>query len=276
LTTAAPLEVDCELIVSLPIDTPEQVYSDFGLRDADLIDIMEAMGGGHEALHLAVRAGARPAVSFEYVATAGVFPDWIFRDRGARHETPSTELRGLVESLAPQCHSAAERVERIMRHVQSRFAYGRREVGLGDDRDEMPALVCDIELGTCVDTHSYAVAALRAAGLEAAYVTGVFFPAGSVAASPGHCWVVVRAPGAPCHWDVSHHLKYDLGPVRPGLNPRPGRRFALGAGRDLVFDTPHGERRFARMSGFEVLGGDLVKPHTLAVVIEPEDGKGAV
>jgi Transglutaminase-like superfamily len=139
--------------------------------------------------------------------------------------------------------------------VEARFTYGVRDVGLADETEAMPALACDTHLGTCVDTHSYAVAAMRAAGIEAAYVSGLFFSEGETVSEPGHCWFAVKADGAPHHWDISHFLKYGLGPVRSVLNPKPGFRYAMSVGRDLVFEGPEGPVTVSRLSGFNVLAG---------------------
>jgi endonuclease/exonuclease/phosphatase family metal-dependent hydrolase len=145
------------------------------------------------------------------------------------------------------------------------FTYGQRDIGLGDDRADMPALTCGVERGTCVDTHSYAVACLRAAGLPAAYVGGVWFAPGESLALTGHCWCVTGAPGAPHHWDISHVLKFGLGPLRPVLNPAGGLRQALSAGRDLRF----GAAVLTRFSGFASMAGQLLSTQATIVGDRP-------
>lgn len=266
LSTEKPMDQSCELLLALPFDTLEQRFKGFEVEEAAIVGVVTAQGRGQRALRLAARAGARPQVRFEVEEAPGDFPEWIFAGDRGRHETPSDDLVALMAETAPQRLAPAERVTQIVRHVESRFAYGVRDVGLGDDSDEMGALWCDTHLGTCVDTHSYAVAAMRAAGVEAAYVSGVFFKEGTVQSQPGHCWFVVRAEDAPHHWDISHHLKYDLGPVRPLFNPKPGFRFALAAGRDLVFEGAEGPVTFGRLSGFHILAAGAAKLSTVAQV----------
>ena len=257
LTLETPVTHDCELIVGLPIDTPEQRLVGGEVRGAAAASEIVAKNSGQSALLIPVRAGSSPQVVFELEDEPSSFPDWMFEPTGGPHEVPSAALVELIGALAPTSLDPAQRVERIVRHVEERFTYGVRDVGLGDDQDAMPALACDTHLGTCIDTHSYAVAAMRAGDVDAAYISGVFFPESETAGMPGHCWFAVNARGAPHHWDISHFLKYDLGPVRPVFNPKPGLRYALSVGRDLIFEGRDGPVQFSRLSGFNVLSGHV-------------------
>lgn len=254
-TTEDPVHASADLIFPFPPETPEQRLLDIDVAGARLAEVLQARDSGQCALRLAVAAGARPTVRLSFADRGSGLAPWMFATRGARHEEPSRELVRLIATVVGPSGTPAERVERVVRHVEDRFTYGRREVGLGDDTDRMPALACDVHLGTCIDTHSYAVAALRAAGIDAAYVSGVFFAEGQSENAPGHCWFVVGATGAPHHWDISHHLKHGLGATTPVFNPLPGRRYALAIGRDLVFDIPGGAVEFSRLCGFCRLDG---------------------
>ncbi len=245
LTLEKPVASDCEVIIGLPIDTPEQRLVGGEVRGAPWTREIVATNSGQSALLIPVSAGGALDVVFEFEDGPSSFPDWTFEPTGGPHERPSLELVKLIRDIAPPMLDLAQRVERIVRHVEERFTYGLRDVGLGDDADAMPALACDTHLGTCIDTHSYAVAAMRAAGIDAAYISGIFFPEGESVTMPGHCWFVVDANGAPHHWDISHFLKYGLGPVRPIYNPKPGTRYALSVGRDLTFEGRDGQS-FAR------------------------------
>ncbi len=95
--------------------------------------------------------------------------------------------------------------------------------------------------------HTLAVAALRAIGIEAVYVIGGFVYAGKPEYPTGHCWLNLRAIGAAHHYDISHHVEYGLGPVTTALNPKPGRRFALGLGRGLRFGGRGGDSVAVRL-----------------------------
>jgi hypothetical protein len=92
----------------------------------------------------------------------------------------------------------------------------------------VPFLGCGVAAGSCVDINTYLVASLRAAGYEAAYLYGWFFPAEKVdRCVDGHCWVATRHAGETLDWDIAHHIKAGLDPVRPALNPKPGRCVAV-------------------------------------------------
>lgn len=82
---------------------------------------------------------------------------------------------------------------------------------------------------------------MRAAGFEAAYLAGYFFPEerGGLT-NDMHCWVVTRHAGEVLAWDIAHHMKAGLGTVRPGLNPRPGRRVAIGHSMGHRYRLPEG------------------------------------
>lgn len=248
-----PLEAASTLLFPLPIDTPEQRVAEVRVEGAELQGTLQAQNSGQRALELTAEAGALPLVSVDFAPEPQAFAPWVFAPTGGPHETPSPDLVDLMGRVAPAGLTAMERVWRILRHVESRFTYGRREVGLGDDTTAIPALECDLHRGTCIDTHTYSVAALRAAGLEAAYVSGAFLADGQSRGLTGHCWFVVRAEGVPHHWDVSHFLEFGLGPVEPVLNPKPGRRRALSVGRDLAFARSGGPVTLSRLSGFNRL-----------------------
>jgi hypothetical protein len=74
--------------------------------------------------------------------------------------------------------------------------------------------------------------------------------------------------GAAQYWDVSHHLKYGLGPSQPGYNPLPGTRFALTAGRDLRFELPGRSLAVSILKGFVAADGEqgLALPTTASLI----------
>ncbi|MFN4008969.1 MAG: transglutaminase-like domain-containing protein [Pannonibacter sp.] len=248
-TLTEPAISASHLLFGIPFDTPEQTVQAIRVNRGTNIGLIRACNSGQMALLIAPDEGAAE-VEVQFADAASAFPHWLFTSTDGAHETPSPELIALMRSLLPADATPANCVSAIVRHVDDRFEYGVRDIGLADDSDTMPALACDTHLGTCVDTHSYAVAAMRAGGIEAAYVSGIFFPEGMDVSAPGHCWFVVNAADAPHHWDISHHIKYGLGPTTPAYNPKPGIRFALTAGRDLVFALPQQDVTVSILKGF--------------------------
>ena len=269
LTLETPVEAGLEILLAAPIDTPEQRVRKIEVTGFD-VRHAECLNSGQPLLRLRQRAGAAGEVRLTFDEPGPGFPDWAFEPTGGPHETPSSELKRLIEDIAPLTLSTPERVERIIRHIEERFTYGVPEIGLADDLEAMPALACGLHQGTCVDTHSYGVAAFRAAGLRAAYVSGLYFEEGTKIGRPGHCWMAVKAEGAPHHWDVSHFLKFGLGPTLPVYNPKPGIRYAMAIGRDILVEGEAGPVTLGRLSGFHLLSGPEcgLKLATLAELIE--------
>ncbi|MCE1235781.1 MAG: transglutaminase-like domain-containing protein [Hyphomicrobiales bacterium] len=269
LRLAEPAIAPLRVIVALPFDTDRRRF--LGHRvDGARVRRIAAHNGVQKALVLDVERPDELAVAFDFDDRPGAWDEGVFTPTGGRHETPSAELVATMSEIAPVDLPPHRRVERIVAHVETRFTYGTRAVGLGDDTAAMPVLACDVHLGTCVDTHSYAVAAMRAAGFSAAYVSGVFFPAGETEASPGHCWFVVRVGAEIQTWDVSHFLKYDLGPVRLVDDPKPGRRHALSAGRDLRFTIDGRVIEATRLSGFLALDAGAAQPLATRATVSSE------
>lgn len=254
LTLDQAMDGPADIVLAVPIDTPEQRLVGLEIEGFDAVE-GKALNSEQRLLRLRPLKGASGAVRFVFDETGTGFPAWTFHPCGGPHETPAPELAELISEIAPSDLPPQERVERIIRHVEERFVYGVREIGLADDLEAMPALTCGIHKGTCVDTHSYGVTAFRAASIPAAYISGIFFEEGTRTSMPGHCWMAVKAEGAPHHWDVSHFLKYNLGPVRSVLNPKPGIRYAMAVGRGTMVEGDDGPVTFSRLSGFNILSG---------------------
>lgn len=196
-------------------------------------------------------------------APAADWPDVAFRPRDARWTRPATALAEAAVLIAA---GAADPALALARETQARFAYGHPEAKFTDGHDEVPYLGCGLTEGSCVDIHTYFVAAARAAGLQAAYVYGVFFPEETHgAARDGHCWAVTRDAFGTRAWDIAHHIKGALGPVQPALNPRPGWRVAL------CHSLGHRYRVAGLWVEAKVLGGPMRVAGDHADWVEPLD-----
>lgn len=232
-------------------DTPDQRVLETVFEGAAPVAMLRAGNSGQSAWVFRLAAGDRPRICYRFAEGGGGWPDWAFRPAGTRFDVASPALVDELAGIA----KGADAVAGVMQFVADRFSYGKRARHLGDDLEAMPGLGCDIHTGTCVDMHTVGVAALRAIGVEAVYVIGGFVYDGLAEYPTGHCWLNLRAAGAAHHYDISHHVEYGLGAVTPALNPKPGRRFALGLGRGLVFAGPQGEVEIPSLSGWYGLDG---------------------
>ena len=254
LSLDAPVAEAGLYIAPVAPDTPNQRVLATEFEGVAPVAMVRAGNSGQAAWLCRLAVGAVPRIRYRFAEDGGAWPEWAFQPAGTRFDVASDALAAELAEGVPGGLAAA-RVPALMQFVAERFQYGKRPRYLGDDGDAMPALGCDLNTGTCVDMHTVGVAALRAIGVEAVYVIGGFVYAGKDDYPTGHCWLNLRAAGASHHYDISHHVEYGLGPVTPALNPMPGRRFALGLGRGLVFEGPEGAVEIPSLSGWYGLEG---------------------
>lgn len=167
------------------------------------------------------------AVHWRYDTDVSVpYPEIVYQPRASRYTRFADSLVEQVQGIAPGV-SGPELVRAIACGTAERFTYGHPDARFNDGLDEIPALGCGLTEGSCVDINTYFIASLRAAGIEAGYITGFYFPAEKGDhCEDGHCWVVTHAGGVVEEWDIAHHLKMGTRDIRPGLNPKPGFRAA--------------------------------------------------
>lgn len=175
-------------------------------------------GHGPVRLHYAVADSAH----------AYGYPEAAFRPRDTRHTRAAVALTDASRAIMQEAGGGRAGIEALVAEAEARFEYGHPKNRFTDGLDAVPYLSCGLTPGSCVDINTYLVASLRAAGYEAAYLYGYFFPQerGGMT-DDGHCWVATRYQGEILEWDIAHHIKAGLGPTRPGLNPRPGERVAV-------------------------------------------------
>ncbi|SEL43976.1 Transglutaminase-like superfamily protein [Roseovarius azorensis] len=157
------------------------------------------------------------------------YPEAVYTPRITAHTVAADDLAQASHEIADAVGGGVAGIRALVAEAEARFTYDHPVVRFNDGTDAVPYLACGKTPGSCVDINTYLVASLRAAGYEAGYVYGYFFPAekGGVTHDM-HCWVVTRHAGEVLDWDIAHHMKAGLGPTQPGLNPRPGWRVALG------------------------------------------------
>ncbi len=157
------------------------------------------------------------------------YPQAAFQPRPNRYTTAAEPLAAAAKALAAAAGGGQAGIQALALEAQSRFSYAHPEERFNDGTDAVPYLACGQTPGSCVDINTYFVASLRAAGYQAAYLYGYFFPAESGGVTHDmHCWVVTRWGDDLQAWDIAHYMKANLGAVGPILNPRPGQRVAMG------------------------------------------------
>jgi transglutaminase-like putative cysteine protease len=163
---------------------------------------------------------------YTYSGQPGTYPEAIFHPAPSRYTRAAPALIEEAQQIAGSGDDLT-RATRIARAVAERFDYGHPVQKFTDGFDHVPHLACGLTEGSCVDIHTYFLASLRAAGIEAGYVVGFFFPEVGDCTS-GHCWAVTRIDGQTQEWDISHFLQIGRREVGPALNPKGGFRVPVG------------------------------------------------
>jgi transglutaminase-like putative cysteine protease len=212
------------------------VYAPAGLSSPEALSLgCEVIGGTARTVteptsgqdFLCVTADA-DEITFRYAFSAepGAYPERMFHPAPSRHTRAAPDLVAEAQALAGE-GDALSRAIRIARGVADRFTYGHPTAKFTDGLDHVPHLSCGLTEGSCTDIHTYLLAAFRATGIEAGYVTGYFFPEDGSPCTSGHCWAATRIGGAIQEWDISHFLQIGRRDVGPALNPKGGRRFPV-------------------------------------------------
>lgn len=220
-----------EVLIPGGIDTPHGRC--VAVDAPGLTEIREATTG-QRAFRMAP-VGDDVAITFRFRPSNSPYPDAMFAPRASQFTRFAEELVAEIGAVGSTL-TGTDRARAVACHVAERFTYGHPETAFNDGLDTIPALGCGVTEGSCVDINTYFIAALRAAGIEAGYITGYFFPQeNGGTCKDGHCWVVTRIGGATLEWDIAHHLKLGTRDIHPGLNPKPGQRFACFHSMGLDF-----------------------------------------
>jgi len=205
----------------------------------------------------ATRDSVRFVHQISPASPTATYPESAFVPRRNRYTEASEELAAASRAIAIAAGGGDEGIKALVAEAESRFSYTHPEIRFNDGTDKVPYLSCGLTPGSCVDINTYLVASLRAAGFEAGYIYGYFFPRerGGLT-NDMHCWVVTRHDGAILEWDIAHHIKAGLGKTGPGLNPRPGHRVALGHSMGHRYTT--GQRETVDL---KLLGEPLMLSH---------------
>ena len=216
--------------------TPYQVPTGLAVDGGDVALIFDATGSVAAAL---ITPTNDETVTLRYgfaESTRGAYPEAIFRHQDNRFTRAAQALASDARAIADQATDGHAAIQAIVNDTAQKFTYGHPLTRFTDGSDEVPHLGCGVAEGSCVDINTYLIAALRAAGFHAGYVTGYFFPVEKGNwCEDGHCWVVTRHQGVTLEWDIAHHLKMGTREICCGLNPKPGHRIALAHSLGLDF-----------------------------------------
>jgi len=198
------------------------------------------------------------------------YPEVIFAPRMTPYTVAAEDLAQASQEIAARAGGGMAGIRALVAEAEARFSYAHPEIRFNDDTAAVPYLSCGLTPGSCVDINTYLVASLRAAGFEAGYVYGYFFPAekGGVT-DDAHCWVVTRHAGEILEWDIAHHIKAGLGPTQPALDPRPGWRVALGHSMGHAYRLDDRAARFKLLSEPMLAGPDGTWRHSPLVARLP-------
>ena len=226
------------LIAPLGIDTESQAFQSF-----------DPPHGWQSSVVAERRTGQLAAIMTPPNSDARAHFKHRFRSGGrglspAAFEPERTSLTIAADELAAEARSIAEQagggragIAAIVSDTSKRFTYGqlpeneRWYYGCA----AVPTIACG--KGNCIDINTFLVAALRAAGNEAVYLTCYFFAHEPSLVTDGmHCWVRTRCDGVVEDWDIAHFKKVGREDVHAILNPIPGQRWALAYGRNHIYD----------------------------------------
>jgi len=227
-------EGSTQVLIPGGLSAPDAVCNGVAVTGGAVRQITEATTG--QTVLCVMPEAPDLAVRWSFTEAQGSYPEALFTPHPSRFTRTADALRAEVAGIAADQTGLARAVA-IACATAERFTYGHPAARFNDGHDAIPALGCGLTEGSCVDINTYFLAALRAVGIEAGYVTGFFFPQEKQGrCEDGHCWVLTRIDGAVQTWDIAHHLKMGTRDIRPAPNPKPGFRAACFYG--MVLDFP--------------------------------------
>ena len=235
VTVAPDRQEKRALFAPTGIPTPYQTPLSFSVAGGRWSLTGETTTGQMAAL-IEPEGDAPVTLTYRFAEIAGQYPETLFGRRENRFTRAARDLLHDARRIAEDAADGHAAIAAIVNDTAEKFTYGHPATRFNDGLEAIPHLACGLTEGSCVDINTYLIAALRAAGFEAGYVTGYFFPAEKNGCCEDmHCWVVTRHAGAVLEWDIAHHLKMGSREICCGLNPKPGSRVAVAHSMGLDF-----------------------------------------
>lgn len=245
---------DHVILAPTGITTPHRAVESLEVSGGRITSVLSEADTG---LNAAIIEPASDIVTLHYGVTENpthaAYPDAAFAPRDNQHTRAATELAEASREIATKAGGGRAGIDALIAEAEAKFDYGHPKERFTDGTDAVPYLSCGLTPGSCVDINTYLVASLRAAGYEAAYFYGYFFPEerGGMT-DDGHCWVATRHAGEVLEWDIAHHIKAGLGPTKPALNPRAGERVAV------THSMGHRYSIFGQQLDLKILGEPMI------------------
>jgi len=224
------------ILLAIPPTTPHQEVLGVTVDPTWSVEPIAALNGAQRA-YLASFPGQTWRSGFAFdLFDGGSLVEEHFATPNPVDADPGDDARELAVDLSlSNGDSHGEKLLRIIDCVSQKFKYQS-----GYHNNE--ALTCNVLTGNCLSINSAIMKLARLADVRHAYYIGFYFrDERSLSADDWHCWIGTLTERGYESWDVAHQLKRGGGErIKAGLNPVPGRRFAMSVGRDLVFELPIG------------------------------------
>lgn len=237
LTDCATQHDAVALIAPLGIDTEFQSFEALEApKGWDATILTEPRSGQRAVLLRPPTPTARALLRHSFSPRGSALPADAYLPEGTAITTAAAELATEARRIAALAGGGLAGIAAIVADTSARFDYG--QVPIAErwyyGKDAVPIVAC--VAGNCIDINTYLVAALRAAEYETTYLSCYFFDDDPNGIDSGmHCWVRTRHDGVTQDWDIAHLKKAGRDDISATMNPIPGRRFALGFGRDHVY-----------------------------------------
>ncbi|MES0811428.1 transglutaminase-like domain-containing protein [Roseibium sp. SCPC15] len=223
------------LIVPVGLPTPHQMPVHFEVSGG-LYSLAGESTTGQMAAVVRPVSGQQIEIDYTYREGGAGYPDAVFKPGVNRYTRAANDLVEGAIRIAETERDGHAAIQALVNAAAEKFRYAHPDKRFNDGCDEVPYLSCGLTEGSCVDINTYLIASLRAAGFEAGYITGYFFPEEKNGCCDDmHCWVVTRHNGVVLEWDIAHHLKMGTREICCGLNPKPGDRVAVAHSMGLYF-----------------------------------------
>ncbi|ETX02570.1 MAG: hypothetical protein ETSY1_03115 [Candidatus Entotheonella factor] len=235
------------LLIPKPPATWHQTLLDVDVPGAEEMLDIQASNSSQQGFVVTLGEVKCVSIRYEFGPPSETVPEWLWTVVDNNYVRASNELRDLVRTITQDAETEGAKLRRLIDHTTERFTYDHPESRFNAGHELVPPLTCGITPGNCVHINTYILASLLAVPIRATYIAGYFFDAKQPIADNMHCWIATEADGAVEFWDIAHHQLYGLGVVETALNPAPGTRFAMSAGRGLVF---HADQHRIEVSHF--------------------------